>query len=841
MQSFYKSTLIIIFVLATRISAEGGDKQKSISQINGQPGYVVFNINKISTGIFFNGRYDKSPAGSGLIYPKGSGKTAAYLSGFLWGGKINDIVHIGGSSQRSGLMPGKILSTGVAENYNNENVRLYRVRPDYQTSDFASEIDEGEGTFSEVKFNYEKDWTEWPAHDGAPFDDKNNNGIYEPEIDIPGIPGAAQTVWFVANDLDTAVSRSLYGTNPMGMEVQVTTWGYNIPGPSENIIFKKYILINKGRSNIDEMYVSVWSDPDIGDSDDDMVGCDTLMDLGFVYNGDYNDEVYGATPPAVGFRLLQGPVVESSAADEAVFMGKNLVGMKNLCMTSLGWIYNCCEPVHGDPTLGIETGAREMYRYMKGKQRDGTSHIVPNEFGGGTTLFPVSGDPITWTGFTDGYFYGAGDRRLQISSGPFNMAVGDTQEIIFAQILGGAEPGVSSINAVALMKYYAKHAKFIYDNKFQFPHNMPVPKLTASPYDQKVVLSWGDDQTMINYTERYDQFGYRFQGYNVYQLPAENARFDESYKIASFDLEDGITDVYDNDVNPATEEIIHVLAHQGTDSGLQRFLVIDKNYFTNEALNNGSLYYYAVTAYYVSEGFEMFKTLESQLQIKSAVPQVPLPGVVYGASVGDILSINHSIGTSGGFVEVEVLDPQLSIGNEYEINFDEVEGTLTWNVVNLSTDEMHVRNYANFSGGNDNPIVDGMIIRVIDNPGNPLSTNDVFTFTSPLNIVDPERMQLDLTMINVFPNPFYVDRAGSQEYNESFVSFTHLPQRATIRILNMAGHLLRTIVKESNIQFEQWDLKNEHGENVSSGLYIALIELPDLGLSKILKLAVILH
>ena len=53
----------------------------------------------------------------------------------------------------------------------------------------------------EIRTQYELDWTEWRAQDGAPFQDVDANGIYNPNVDVPGIPGAAQTIWFVANDL----------------------------------------------------------------------------------------------------------------------------------------------------------------------------------------------------------------------------------------------------------------------------------------------------------------------------------------------------------------------------------------------------------------------------------------------------------------------------------------------------------------------------------------------------------------------------------------------------------------------------------------------------------------
>jgi hypothetical protein len=50
---------------------------------------------------------------------------------------------------------------------------------------------------------------------------------------------------------------------------------------------------------------------------------------------------------------------------------------------------------------------------------------------------------------------------------------------------------------------------------------------------------------------------------------------------------------------------------------------------------------------------------------------------------------------------------------------------------------------------------------------------------------------------------------------------------------------VRTIYKETDSQFERWDLANESGLPVGSGLYIAHVDMPELGATKILKLAIV--
>ena len=56
--------------------------------------------------------------------------------------------------------------------------------------DLSSEINDGEGTESQIRQQYQKDWNEWPATDGAPFKDVDGDGSYNPSTDIPGVPGS---------------------------------------------------------------------------------------------------------------------------------------------------------------------------------------------------------------------------------------------------------------------------------------------------------------------------------------------------------------------------------------------------------------------------------------------------------------------------------------------------------------------------------------------------------------------------------------------------------------------------------------------------------------------------
>jgi len=121
--------------------------------------------------------------------------------------------------------------------------------------------------------------------------------------------------------------------------------------------------------------------------------------------------------------------------------------------------------------------------------------------------------------------------------------------------------------------------------------------------------------------------------------------------------------------------------------------------------------------------------------------------------------------------------------------------------------------------------------------------DDTYEFTTTAAAFSTELAGSQIDDINVFPNPYYgFNPEEINKYNR-FVTFNHLPYSAKIRIFNLAGVLVQTIDKQDDSQFERWNLANEEGLPVASGLYIAYLELKtadgtDLG-TKILKVAII--
>ena len=463
------------------------------------------NINNIATNFYNDGKSDNQSTKGGFEFPRGSGKFTTCVSGLLWGVKSNNRIAVGGSSYDTGLQPGRIISIGKAEDIANPNLRVFRVRPDFRTSNYENEVGQGEGTIDAIRKQYEKDWTEWPANYGAPFDDKNGNGIYEPDTDIPGYPNSAQTIWYVANDLDETLVKKLYGSSSLGVELQVTAWAYNTTEPLKNSIFRKYRLINKSGVNFTDVYFNFFSDIDVGFATPNLVtqlcGSDSTLNIGYGYSAADNDLIYGSTPPAIGIQILQGPLVTGTSNDTGIFNGIKYRSKKNLFMTAFFHFY-CGGPSFYCPFIGsYDKGTIAYYNYFQGIE--GLTNLpfrIPQSLGGTTTKFSLSGDPITGKGWIDGVERGAGDRYENVASGPFNLAAGETQEIVLAQI--GAF-GSNRLDAISVLKDYAKKVSSTYNeylynngkmivgiNKENIPGSFSLAQNYPNPFNPETVISY---------------------------------------------------------------------------------------------------------------------------------------------------------------------------------------------------------------------------------------------------------------------------------------------------------------------------------------------------------------
>ena len=79
-------------------------------------------------------------------------------------------------------------------------------------------------------------------------------------------------------------------------------------------------------------------------------------------------------------------------------------------------------------------------------------------------------------------------------------------------------------------------------------------------------------------------------------------------------------------------------------------------------------------------------------------------------------------------------------------------------------------------------------------------------------------------MINVVPNPYYGYSSYEINQLDNRIKITNLPQIATVKIFTVSGTLVRVLKKDDPVTSIDWDLKNDFGIPIASGLYIIHVE-----------------
>lgn len=155
----------------------------------------------------------------------------------------------------------------------------------------------------------------------ADFSDQNSNGIYEPQLgEYPCIFANGnkhipeEVMWMVFNDQGTHTAS---GGLPLGVEIQLTVFAFNCQDNTvlNNALFNNYKIINQNSVALDSVHFGMWADYDLGCSEDDYTGCDTIRNTEYVYNNDFRDgdasgkcitglTTYGDFPPIQSLTYL---------------------------------------------------------------------------------------------------------------------------------------------------------------------------------------------------------------------------------------------------------------------------------------------------------------------------------------------------------------------------------------------------------------------------------------------------------------------------------------------------------------------------------------------------------
>lgn len=486
--------------------------------------------------------------------------------------------------------------------------------------------------FEDEPYSIPEEILNWPAHGDltqgqdyilAPFFDNprggGTEGVYEPELgDYPWydleqseedclnrdreakIPlFGDQTLWWVFNDKGN-IHTETQG-QPIGMEIKAQAFAFNTQDEVNVMTFYNYTLINRGTQTLNNTYFGQWVDPDLGNAEDDYVGCDVQRGLGYCYNGTNNDQDnagaigYGVQPPAVGVDFFEGPYQDADGIDNpgpnpdslesfigyneafagegipyaglGIGYGDGVVDNERYGMRRFVFHNNSPDPAIGDPVI-----AEHYYNFLRGIWKNGTimtyggtgynpnnPNAIPAQY-----MFPGDTDPVNWGTYgidpgnddwtEEGEGNPPGDRRFIQSAGPFTLTPGDYNNITVGVVWARATSG-GPFASVQLLRRVDDKAQALFDNCFRILDGPDAPQLTWQELDKEIILYITNDiPTSNNYREAYEELDATIPPFTV-ELDEEgqeigatlNDRFYrfQGYKI--YQLRDETTDVGDID------------------------------------------------------------------------------------------------------------------------------------------------------------------------------------------------------------------------------------------------------------------------------------------------------
>jgi hypothetical protein len=235
--------------------------------------------------------------------------------------------------------------------------------------------------------------------------------------------------------------------------------------------------------------------------------------------------------------------------------------------------------------------------------------------------------------------------------------------------------------------------------------------------DDNVVVSWENPPSVggqNNYLNSYNlespflispnpedgNTTYTFEGYRVFQY--ESPSDTEGDLIATFDRENNITRITDEQLDPETGALVTQVVAQGGDNGVQNFINLS-NYLD---LTNYTKYHIGVQAYAYNPNSspKVYASPVTRTTIMPSNPASQRGGTDSLVTPESAIASNRiaGIGNAGG-VFAEVANPQSVTGDEYQVQVydlidrldqdfavidgDTVQQAITYDIVNQSDDE----------------------------------------------------------------------------------------------------------------------------------------------------------
>jgi hypothetical protein len=164
----------------------------------------------------------------------------------------------------------------------------------------------------------------------------------------------------------------------------------------------------------------------------------------------------------------------------------------------------------------------------------------------------------------------------------------------------------------------------------------------------------------------------------------------------------------------------------------------------------------------------------------------------------------------------------LTEGETYVVSYQNSTSTwggkiITYDAIDYSPGESFVASsISSFTAVSDKArVIEANVINNSFNPSYSFSTDDIVAQKGKVDVA------LDaMETIKVVPNPYYGYSSYEINQLDNRVKITNLPQQAVVKIFAVSGALVRTLKKDDSMSSIDWDLKNDFGIPIASGLYM---------------------
>lgn len=484
-----------------------------------------------------------------------------------------------------------------------------------------------------------------------------------------------QTIWWVFNDKGNIHSETKGA--PIGLEIRAQAFAFATNDEINNMTFYSYEIINRSTYTLQETYMSLWTDPDLGGPKDDYIGCDVVRGLGYCYNGDQFDEDYqgafgyGSQPAAVGIDFFQGPYLDPDGIDNPAFYFEDSSGVSvpQNCNEAINGVnfgdgivdnerYGMRRFVYhnntGVPEYMVDpTYAFEYYNFLRGIWKDftkmlygGNAHVSSGAYGPACDfMFPDETDPCHWgtggippNGPTKWTEETAGniphDRRFMQSAGPFTLRPGALNYITVGLPWARATTG-GPFASVELLRRTDDKCQKLFDNCFKVIDGPSAPDLTFQELDKEIIIYLSNKATSNNYLEKYEEGDpsiisptgikydsiYHFEGYQIFQVSDISVSAADIYDankarlVAQCDIKNNVSRIINYHYSEDLGAVVPREEVNGANQGIvHSFRIVEDLFATGDKkLVNNKKYYYLALAYAHNEYEKYSQDYDNQI------------------------------------------------------------------------------------------------------------------------------------------------------------------------------------------------------------------------------------